>query len=318
MTYRAPDLAPYTPVPALDTELADLGYDCVRGFADQRPITPSLVRSRLAEHRTATHTMLATYRSSGDRTLIGAAALRPPAAPGGTGRLWGPLVRPGHRRRGLGRRLLIALTPALRSMDGTVTTTEIPNDRPGTHTFFQTAGWGKDLNGATLWKALLPLTSPTGPPPTTVRCAQPDEDLTRIDALYAAARPGDRNAARAGDRWRSDERFRNSCLTFADDGDRLLAAALVYPLAHTHPEESAEALLGDLLLHPDAHDRSHLALHAARWALTAAAHAAGATIARTVVDDRDTTALRLVQHLGFTKRATIRYYQPPQPEEALG
>lgn len=300
------DLAPYTPAPALDAELADLAYAATHSFSDQRPITPALVRSRLAAHGQAPPTNLASLRT-GAGALIAAAALRHPSSPGGTGRLWGPLVRPGHQRAGLGRRLLHALQPHLSSVDGALTTTEVPDDRYASAPFFCAAGWEPAVTAA-VFKAPLPLTTCAPRLPETVRSARRGEDLTRIDTLYAAARPDDPAATGAGARWSSDERYRPRCLALADDGNRLLAAALVYPLAHTRPGEPTEALLGDLLRLPGA--GLDLALHTARLALAAAASTAGATVARAVIPETDLATGHLVQRLGLTAHARARYYQP--------
>jgi len=310
MTYPPLVFAPYTPTPTLDAELADLGYACIRGCADQRPITPSLVRSRLAAPGQAPPTLLATVRSL-DGSLIAAAALRHPPVPGGTGRLWGPLVHPCHQRQGLGRHLLAAFAPVLHTVDGTVASAEIPDDRPAADAFFRTSGWAQSPDSDVLLKAPLPLAAAPGRPPrVTVRAATPEQDLARIDALYRAARPGDPNAAGAGARWCRDERFHARCLALADDGDRLLAAALVYPLAHSRPgEEPPEALLGNLLLHPDTRGRSDHAQHVTYRALTAAVRTAGSKIARAIVPGHDGTTVELLKQLGFVPHGTIRYYQ---------
>ncbi|WP_301125981.1 hypothetical protein [Streptomyces cacaoi] len=307
MNHHSLDVRPYTPGIRLDAELAELGYACAYGFADQRPITPALVRSRLTAHGQAPPTQLATCRAP-DGTLGAAAALRYPTAAGGTGRLWGPLVHPARRRSGLGGCLLDALGPLVHTVEGRVTTAEVPDDRPAADQFFTACGWQPAPGTAALLKAPLPLPEPElGGQPAGVRGAQ-GGDLARIETLYAAARPDDPSAAGAGTRWARDARFRTSCLAVADDGSHLLAAALVYPLADTRPGEPAEALLGDLLLHPAARDRPALALHTARWALTAAARTAGATVARAIAPEDE----RLLDRLGFRKRATIRYYQPGQ------
>lgn len=312
MTYRLPQRAPYSPTPALDAELADLGYACIHGYADQRPITPGLVRSRLAAHGHAPPTLLATVRAAGGE-LIAAAALRYPAGPGGTGRLWGPLVRPGHQRRGLGRLVLDTLAGDLRAVDGAVMTAEIPRDRPAATAFFTACHW-RPAGTAVLLKAALPLAPAGGTAEDgTVRVIGPGEPAhQQLAALYAAARPHDRAAAaEALQRWRADERFRSCCLVLAEHGPALAAAALVYPLAHTRPErEPAEALLGDLLIHPATPNAPHLAARCAHQALNTAADQ-GAHVARALVAAHEPMVHQVLVHLGFTARAQIHQYRPP-------
>ncbi|WP_180931199.1 GNAT family N-acetyltransferase [Streptomyces sp. AJS327] len=310
MTYQPPHLAHHPAHPQLDVELAQLGYACVHGWPDQRPITPALVRSRLAAPALAPPTLVVTIRTH-QGELAAAAALRHPASPTATARLWGPLVHPTHQRHGLGHSLLNALTPHLPPPGTRVTTAEIPQERTAATAFLTTRGWTAD-HGAVLLKAPLPLPAIPHPPDAIIRPARPGEDLTRIDALHAAARPGDPNATGAGVRWAADERFDPPCLTLAEADGRLLAAALVYPLAHTQPHaEPAEALLGDLLLHPQTHHRPAIALHTARRALEAA-HQAGAHIVRAIVPEPDTTLRELTHRLGLTPRAILHCYRPPQ------
>ncbi|WP_239335314.1 GNAT family N-acetyltransferase [Frankia sp. CiP3] len=121
-------VADYRPSPALDAELAELAYASVRGWPDQRPITPALVRSRLRAAGDAPPTSLAFHRDNAGR-LKAAAALRWPSRSHAVGRIWGPIVHPTAQRRGLGRALLDELGARTAGVDGRVTTAEIPGTR---------------------------------------------------------------------------------------------------------------------------------------------------------------------------------------------
>ncbi|MFH0246112.1 GNAT family N-acetyltransferase [Streptomyces sp. HK10] len=321
MTYPNPRLAAYRPGTGLDDQLAALGYACIHGWPDQRPITPALVRSRLRPpSKAAALTLLATVHTTGGE-LIAAAALRHSAAPGGTGRLWGPLVHPAHQRRGLGTRLLHTLAEPIAAFPGTAATAEIPAQRTAAGAFFTRHHW-QPTAGATLLKATLPLPAapPANPAMVALRAPRPGEDLTEpLGQLYAAARPEEPAPAATGawDRWRSDERYTPHCLTLAHDSTGcLLAAALVYPLAHTTPGEPAEALLGDLLLRPPlTPDRLDTGRQAAAHAV-AAAHRLGAATARAVIPDHHQPVADCLTALGFTTTAPIGYWHAPTAARA--
>ncbi|GAA1818305.1 GNAT family N-acetyltransferase [Planosporangium flavigriseum] len=296
----------YQPDPQLDAELAALGYAVVAGWPDQRPITDALVRSRLCPIGQVAATLLATHRTPGGR-LIAAAALRWPGYPGTPGRLWGPIIHPAHRRRGLGNAVLTALTRHLASNDAAILTAEVPARRSAASRFYQAAGW-QPAGEAALLKRWLPLPSAEEVPPgIRLRTPDPREDLTMpLAELYATANPGSDPAAAADafSRWCADERFTPESLTVAEDRHGLIAAALAYPLAHRDPREPTEVLLADLLT-TTAIDRLRTAL--VTTALNTVAQTVNATVARAVTADTD--VVNLLLRLGFHRVDRLRYYR---------
>lgn len=277
---------PYHPGTDLDTELAVLGYASIAGWPDQRPITDSLLRSRLRPIGHARPTVLATHRDPAGR-LTGAAALRWSGYPGTPGRLWGPLVPPVHHRRGLGRALLAALSEHLNASPDMILTAEIPGRRAAAAAFFLAAGW-KPARGSALFKHHLHLPSPATPPAgVRVRCPAPNADLAAaLAALAEAADPGSPAAGDTFARWSADERFSTDGLALADDGGRLIGAALAYPLAHRSPNEPAEVLLADLIMDPESDDPL-LQTALITTVLNTAAANVGATVARAVTSDQE-------------------------------
>src|SRR5262249_2372288 len=115
----------YRPSPALDEELAALGYTGIQGWPDQAPVDASLARAMLRPAG-MTATTLLLHRDDDGRLLAGA-AVRWPATLDSTGRLWGPVVQPEARGHGLGRSLMLAIDELLARRPGVlISTTEIP------------------------------------------------------------------------------------------------------------------------------------------------------------------------------------------------
>jgi GNAT superfamily N-acetyltransferase len=271
--------------------------------------------------------LLATLRdAAGD--LIAAAALRP-TTPAGIGRLWGPAVHPGRQRRGHGRHLLHAITAAARTngmpLTG-ATSAEIPAVRLAGQHLFATAGWTIAAE-LLLLEREVPIVSPRAGTDAgdhaeiEVRLADPSEtDLDgRLADLQRRCHPEAGTTASLATlaRWSSDERFAPDCLTIASRPAtaRLVAATLVYPLAHAHPGEPAEALLADLLVDPDAgpFDGLRIRRRMIREALTSAAARQNARTARALIDRRDSATVEALVSLGFTEGGAFHTYRPPGP-----
>lgn len=291
--------------PHLDDDLARLAYQTVAGWPDQRPITATLVRSRLRTPGAAPLTMLALHQTD-DGQLVGAAALRHPGGGDGSrGRLWGPLVHPGQQQRGIGRALLAAL-PA----DVPCTTAEIPATRAHGAAFYATAGW-KPTHHYQLLKRTLPLPAVTCP---GVDITPHDgRDLTgELARLYGQNRPHHTAATAQAtyERWTRDERFTYRNLWTATRDGALIGAALVYPLPHDAPGEPFEALLADLLI-----DRSDTDADALRCGLTTAAlnaaQDAGAAVARCVAEPCMDPHHVLVRQLDFSIVDHLVIYTSP-------
>ncbi|WP_322769838.1 GNAT family N-acetyltransferase [Frankia sp. Cr1] len=296
----------YQPNPALDTELAALAYACLRGWPDQRPITAALVRSRLHPIGHAPATTLGLHHDD-HGALTAAAAIRWPTGTGDVGRIWGPLVHPTTQRNGLGRALLDGILTVAGTIGERITTAEIPATRLHGCALFHTAGWTLSDNAALL-RCSLPLPQ-ADYPGLRFRHPRPDENIRDVVAkLYHLTYPGAAPdiSAHTLARWSQDERFQPCSLTLAEDDQRTVAIALVYPLAHTHPDEPAEALLGDILIHPDAYDETLL-----RQALIA--HALNSASPQASIGRFITTDLRLAGTLtqsGFRLIDTILRYKP--------
>ncbi|MFF8617951.1 GNAT family N-acetyltransferase [Streptomyces sp. NPDC015350] len=117
-------------------ELADLAQRCITGYSDDRPVSASLVRSRLTNALTGAPPVLAVARNGQEMT--GWCAVRRPEPGEVRARLWGPVVAPSARRAGLGRRLLQSVVDAA---EWPLVTTDVPVDRDGATGFFTRSGW---------------------------------------------------------------------------------------------------------------------------------------------------------------------------------
>jgi GNAT superfamily N-acetyltransferase len=334
----------YRPGSGLDEELAALGYACIHGWPDQRPITASLVRSRLAPHPATAlsghgatddvldvqSTVLITGRSAIGQ-LVAAVALRPHTS-ASPGRLWGPIVHPDHQSQGLGRHLLDRLQPHLdRSPRLSLSTAEIPESRTRAATFFTSAGW---TPSRTLLLFKGPLPPPAIPAETnpivlgwgtvTLSHLGPEHEPGLGD-LYKQCYP--QTSMSVADatyvRWSSDERFTPDCTLTIENAGRLLAAVLVYPLTPTPPTraafsdgsdgsgEPAEALVADVLTDRSLRKRvaRDLVRPLLRTALACAAECHGARGARALIDRRDAIAVDALTVCGLTPMQLFHCYQ---------
>ncbi|WP_030237724.1 GNAT family N-acetyltransferase [Streptomyces sp. NRRL S-350] len=178
-------------------ELAALAQPCIAGFSDDRPVSPSLVRSRLANALTGEPPVLAVARDR--QEMVGWCAVRRPE-PGETrARLWGPVVAPSIRRTGLGTALLDTVVGAAR---WPLVTTDVPADRDGAADFFIRSDWTQ----------LDPITVLHGIPAEGAFDAVTAEGVEDLDAYVAASaqqlgRHGQEFARATLRRWRDDARF---------------------------------------------------------------------------------------------------------------
>ncbi|MFD6334848.1 GNAT family N-acetyltransferase [Streptomyces niveus] len=117
-------------------ELAALAQRCVTGFSDDRPVSASLVRSRLTNALTGAAPVLAV--AGNGQEMTGWCAVRRPESGERRARLWGPVVAPAFRRNGLGTRLLETVVDAA---VWPLVTTDVPADRAGAGAFFARSGW---------------------------------------------------------------------------------------------------------------------------------------------------------------------------------
>ncbi|KPM50374.1 hypothetical protein ACG83_40270 [Frankia sp. R43] len=299
------DRIDYQPGSRLDTELADLCYQAIHGRTDQRPITIDLVASRLSASTSQSPTALITIRDE-HGLLIGAVALRWPYVPTGTGRLWGPVVHPGHRGHRLGDRLLTAIC----GLDGeasalpALTTAEIPSAARGAHALFTRARWRR-LPSLTLLRGPVPPPGGASPRPSAVWTAQ-DSTLIHLaphlGRLYADTyRDHDpRTAADTLRRWSQDRRYQADRLLLAGPVHQPIAAALLYPLASDHSGEPAELLIADILT-----DQS-LTVADQRTACSDLVHAAllhgtylGSAVARAVLPSHRELCLTVLENAGL-------------------
>ena len=300
----------YRPGRDLDDELASLGYTAVQGWPDQRPTNPALVRSMLRPAGMSAST--AVLMRDQDRSLLAAAALRWPATLDAPGRLWGPIVHPDTRGRGIGRVLMQTVGDLIAAHPGvTFITTEIPESRTAGWALFERHGW-RSAAMSTLLARPLP-GDEAAPSPIPVRAARKGEYLaTALATLFASCRPDiSPNTARdTSTRWSGDSRYTPDGLLLAEGPQHLLGAALVYPARHHSADEPPEARLADLLIW---HGLDHPTAHDIRTALVAAAlragAAAGASTARAVTDDPDLIATLLAA--GFKPVDKIRHYTGP-------
>jgi hypothetical protein len=301
---------PYRTNDHLDRKLASLAYAAVRGWPDQRPITKDLVASRLRPPPSTQDTVLAL--SHRGEQLVGWAAVRS-APPGGTARLWGPVIDPGAQHAGIGHRLLQVLTATHTYLDccDRITTAEIPSQRTAAHEFFHRADWTQ-LSTATLLHV-----RPIGTPPPS---SSGDLTITALEAhdrvsvdiahLYQATYPhhGANIAAATLGRWSADRRYTPGNLLVARTSDsQPVAAALLYPLAHSDDTEPPEVLLADILL--AAHRQRRALLEAVvDAALNRAATYTSATLRCITTDGQ------LARHLtrrGARTSDTMVYLAPP-------
>jgi GNAT superfamily N-acetyltransferase len=291
----------YRPSPALDEELAALGYTGIQGWPDQAPVDASLARAMLRPSG-MTATTLLLHRDSDGRLLAGA-AVRWPATLDSAGRLWGPVVHPDARRRGLGRSLMSAISDVLARRPGVlISTTDIPESRKEGWTLFVDAGWERAA-ASTLYHRPIDPISPISPPDElAVRPLAAGEYVApALAELFAASRPelGPTTARDTFARWSADSRYTADGLLLAEHDGRLIGAAIVYPSSSDQADELAEALLLEVLVAQDIPvDLAEVVRRSLiRGALRAAA-TMGMTVARSVVGS-DALAAALTD-AGFT------------------
>ncbi|MGW4103160.1 GNAT family N-acetyltransferase [Streptomyces sp. NPDC004976] len=205
-------------LPGLDgdmcEELAVLAQRCIRGYSDDRPVSASLVRSRLTNALTGAPPMLAVARNGQD--LTGWCAVRRPEPGEARARLWGPIVEPSARRAGLGRRLLQTVVEAA---EWPLVTTDVPVDRDGATDFFTRSGW----------EVLDTITVLHGTPSTGGPGAVTAADITGLEAYVAAAARRFAGlessfATSTLPRWRDDARFSAETLLLDPPTGSLLLA----------------------------------------------------------------------------------------------
>jgi GNAT superfamily N-acetyltransferase len=299
----------YLPDPDLDADLAELTHLAVQGWPDQSPFSPAVVRSILRPAG-MTATSLIVHRDE-DGAMLGAAALCWPATLETTACLWGPLVHPSARGSGIGRALLDTVAEVMATRPGIrVTTAQIPQARTEGWSLFEHAGW-TSAGTSTLLKRDLPGEAPA-PAPASVRTVRAGEYLDQaLATLFAASRPqlGYAAARDTYARWTADVRYTPDGLLLAEDADRLLGAAIVYP-THSLIGEPAEAQLTDLItdqnLDPASRGQVQSALVAA---VLRSGTAMGAAVARAVV--ACPYLAETLRAAGFAVADTIRYYTPP-------
>lgn len=303
-------LEDYRSTPDLDAQIAELGYAAVVGWPDQRPLSGPVIHAFL-KPTSMTATTLAVHRDASDR-LLGCAALRWPATLDDAGLLWGPMVHPVARGRGLGRQLLDQLDGVIAARPGVrVLSAEIPESRAEGWALFEGLGWRAESKSSLMARPLpARLTARTSVP---VRPAQQGEYLDAVlTGLYAATRPA-ASAAAARDtfaRWNGDSRYKPERLLLAETADRICGAALILPGEHAGPAEPAEARITDLLtaanLSPTEADQVRSSL------ITAAMRVAddsGAAVARMVAETPEVE--RTLRCAGFEPVEQFRHYASP-------
>ncbi|WP_274036461.1 GNAT family N-acetyltransferase [Streptomyces sp. MMBL 11-1] len=211
-------------------QLADLAQQCITGFSDDRPVSASLVRSRLTNALTGAPPVLAVARD--DRGVTGWCAVRRPEPGEGLARLWGPVVAPGARRAGLGARLLDAVAGAA---PWPLVTTDVPADRPGAAAFFARSGW-TELDTVTVLHG----TPARGGFEAATADTLPELGAYVTDAARRYAGHEEAFAKATLRRWQDDARFRpGNLLLDTSTGSLLLALA-------QHTAVSSELLLAEV------------------------------------------------------------------------
>lgn len=195
-------------------ELAILAQRCISGYSDDRPVSASLVRSRLTNALNRVPPVLAVARNG--QGLAGWCAVRRPEPGEARARLWGPVVEPSERRANLGRRLLQTVVDAVQ---WPLVTTDVPVDRDGAGMFFTRSGW----------EVLHTITVLHGTPSADGPGAVTAVHITGLEAYVAAA--GRRFAgleasfaAATLPRWRDDARFSAETLLLDPPTGSLLLA----------------------------------------------------------------------------------------------
>jgi hypothetical protein len=300
----------YVPDHALDAELAALGHAALSGWPDQRPFTPSLVRSSLRPLGTTATTLVLDRAEDG--TLRAMAALRWPTTLDSVGLLWGPIVHPDARGLGLAASTLRAVTEAVAARPGAqVRTAGIPESRAAGWALFERASWIPTSSSAMLSRVVPnEVAQSTGP---QARAARTGEYLDQaLAALVSGCRP-DVGYATARDtftRWTSDARYTSDGLLLVEGPERLLGAALVYPGVAGSVDEPAEAFIADLIACPLLAGSDAVPVRAALIdGVLRFAAARGAAVARAITDDRDVVAS--LRAAGFELVDRVRYYRPP-------
>jgi GNAT superfamily N-acetyltransferase len=200
-------------------EIARLSQKCIAGYSDDRPVSASLVRSRLTDALTGAPPVLAVARNG--RVLLGWCAVRRPEPGEARARLWGPVVAPSARGAGLGGRLLRTVVV---EAGWPLVTTDVPDDRPGAGAFFTRSGWEAAGSVTVLRGAPAGALSETDSVVTA-------EGVVGLEAYVAEAgrRYGGLAAPFAGStlrRWKQDARFRpGNLLLDPASGSLLLALA---------------------------------------------------------------------------------------------
>ncbi|MFK0119306.1 hypothetical protein [Streptomyces sp. NPDC090994] len=194
-------------------ELAVLAQRCISGYSDDRPVSASLVHSRLTNALTGAGPVLAVARDG--QEVTGWCAVRRPEPGEARARLWGPVVEPSARRASLGLRLLQTVVDAVQYP---LVTTDVPVDRDGAGMFFTRSGW-EVLDTITVLHG----TPSDGPGAVTA------VGITGLEAYVAAA--GRRFAglessfaASTLPRWRDDARFSAETLLLDPPTGSLLLA----------------------------------------------------------------------------------------------
>ncbi|WP_250305290.1 GNAT family N-acetyltransferase [Streptomyces sp. A 4/2] len=197
-------------------ELAGVAQRCIAGYSDDRPVSASLVRSRLTNALTGAPPVLAVARDG--REVLGWCAVRRPEPGEQRARLWGPVVDPSARRAGLGRKLLQTVVEAV---EWPLVTTDVPVDRDGATDFFAHSGW----------EVLDTITVLHGAPADGLLGAVTGAEIAEPEAYVAAAARRFAGleasfAASTWPRWRDDTRFHPETLLLdPPTGSLLLALA---------------------------------------------------------------------------------------------
>ncbi|MFD3959164.1 MULTISPECIES: GNAT family N-acetyltransferase [Streptomyces] len=193
-----------------------MAQQCIAGYSDDRPVSASLVRSRLTNALTGAPPVLTVARDG--RKVVGWCAVRRPEPGEQRARLWGPVVDLAARRAGLGRRLLQTVVEAV---EWPLVTTDVPVDRDGATDFFIRSGW----------EVLDTISVLHGAPADGVFGAVTAADIGEPDAYVAAAASRFAGleasfAASTWPRWRDDARFQPETLLLdPPTGSLLLALA---------------------------------------------------------------------------------------------